>query len=152
MSIIPDKSSDHEEADAKLVAFIGSASMQPGNTVMVGSPLGDIDILVLFLLHQFENITVLIDNDVGKNKKIIDMSSTFLCGNKHKAVAGMHSFSGNDYLSSFFRKGKKVMCKLILQSEEFIETFSDLGLFTSMTEEVNESFKKFICQLYRYKN
>ena len=61
-------------------------------------------------------------NDVGKNRKIIDMSSSFLCENKRKAVAGMHSFSGNDYISSFCRKGKNVMWKLILKNEEFIET------------------------------
>ena len=45
MSIIPNKSSDHEETDTKLVAFIGNASIQPGNTVMVRSPHGDIGIL-----------------------------------------------------------------------------------------------------------
>ena len=152
VTIESDKSSDHIEADTKLVALIANASIQPGKTVMVRSPSGDIDILVLFLLHQFENITVLIDNGVGKNRKIIDMSSSFLCENKRKALAGMHSFSGNDYVSSFFRKGKKVMWKLILQNEEYIETFSNLGLFPSVTEEVCESLENFVCQLYGYKN
>ena len=136
MSIIPNKSSDHEETDTKVVAFIGNASIQPGNTVMVRSPHGDIGILVLFLLHQFENITLLIDNGAGKNRKIIDISSSFLCENKRKAVVGMHSFSENDYLSSLSRKGKKVVWNLTLQSEEFMETFSNLGLFISVTEEV----------------
>ena len=30
MSIIPDKSSDHEKADTKVVALIGNASIQQG--------------------------------------------------------------------------------------------------------------------------
>ena len=152
MSIIPDKSSDHEEADTKLVALIGNASIQQGNKVMVRSPSGDIDILILFLSLQFENITVLIDNGIGKNRKIIDMSSSFLCESKRKAVAGMHSFSGNDNLSSFFCKGKKIVWTLILQNEAFIDTFSNLKLFPSVTEEVSDSLGKFICQLYGYKN
>ena len=38
-----------------------------GNNVMVRSPSGDIDILVLFILHQFEGKTVFIANGVGKN-------------------------------------------------------------------------------------
>ena len=38
-----------------------------GNNIMVRSPSGDIDILVLFILHQFGGKTVLIDNGVGKN-------------------------------------------------------------------------------------
>ena len=152
MCIIPDKSSNHEEADIKLAALIGNASIKQGNTVMVRSSSGDIDILVLFLLHQFVNVTVLISNGVGKNRKIIDMSSSFLCESNRKALAGMHSFSENHDLSSFFRKGKKVVWKLVLQNKEFIETFSNLGLFTSVTEEVSDSLEKFICQLYGYKN
>ena len=65
MFIIPDKSSDHEETDTKLVALIRKASIQQEKTVMVRLPSRDIDILVLpsrdigilvfFLLHQFEN-------------------------------------------------------------------------------------------------
>ena len=38
-----------------------------GNNIMVRSPSGDIDILVLFILHQFGGKTVFIDNGVGKN-------------------------------------------------------------------------------------
>ena len=57
MSVIPDKSSNHEKADIKLVVL----------TVTEGSPSKDINILVLFLLHKFENITVVIDKGVGKN-------------------------------------------------------------------------------------
>ena len=59
------------------------------------------------------------------------MSSSFvLCESKRKAVAGIHSFSGNDYLRSFFCKGKEVKWKLILQNEKSIEASSNLGLFT----------------------
>ena len=126
MSIIPDKSSDHDKADAKLVTLIGNASIHQGNTFMLRSPSRDIDILVLFLLYQFENITVLIDHVAGKNRKILDMPPSFLCENKSKALAVKHSFSGSHYLSSFFRKGKKGMWKLVLQNEGFIETFQNL--------------------------
>ena len=78
MSIIPDKFIDNEEAHTKLVVLIGNASIQQGHMVMVRSPSGDIDIPVLFLLHQFENTTILIDNGVGKNRKIIDVIFFFL--------------------------------------------------------------------------
>ena len=46
--------SDHEEADTKLVALVNSYDLPANeNCVVVRSPSGDIDILVLFLLHQF---------------------------------------------------------------------------------------------------
>ena len=46
MSIISDKSSKCEEADTKLVALIGNASIQQGNMVMVRLPSGGISIPV----------------------------------------------------------------------------------------------------------
>ena len=45
---------------------------------MARSPSGDINIRVLFLLHQFENINALVDNGVEKNRKIIDVMFLFL--------------------------------------------------------------------------
>lgn len=48
--------SDHEEADTKLVALARSSPLQPGNTVMIRSPSGDIDIIALFLGHEFPNV------------------------------------------------------------------------------------------------
>ena len=62
---IPEKSSDHEEADTKLVALVESAEANI-NTVIVRSPSGDIAILVLFILYQFEGKNVFI----GKLEKI----------------------------------------------------------------------------------
>lgn len=67
MSIIPDKSSNHEKADIKLVVLTGNTFIRQVHTVTVRSPSKDINILVLFLLHKFENIAVVIDKGVGKN-------------------------------------------------------------------------------------
>ena len=62
---------------------------------------------MLFLLHQFKNKRVLIDNGTGNSRKIIDMSSTNLKQLQRQELTGVHAFSGNDYVSRFFRKGKK---------------------------------------------
>ena len=69
--------SDHKEADTKLVALV-NAFKSSGNTLLVRSPSGDINILMLVLLHQFENKRVLIDNGNGNSGKIINMSSSNL--------------------------------------------------------------------------
>ena len=69
--------SDHKEADTKLVALV-NAFKSSGNTLLVQSPSGDINILMLVLLHQFENKRLLIDNGNGNSGKIIDMSSSNL--------------------------------------------------------------------------
>ena len=80
--IVTEKSSYHEEASTNLVALVETANIANGKTVMIISPSGDIDTIVLFTFHEFDEITILIDNGVGKSRKIIDMS-TSLYANKN---------------------------------------------------------------------
>ena len=94
--------SDHEETNAKFVALVKAANIANGKTVMIRSSSGDIDTLVLFILHEFDRITTLIDNGVEKSKEITDMSTFLLCQQRRKALAAVHVFSGNDYVSNFF--------------------------------------------------
>ena len=129
------------------MALVENAEIVEGNSLMVRSPSGDIDILVLFLLHQFDGKNVLIDNGVGKNRKIIDMSTSLLSLQQRCALAGMHAFSGNDYISSFFRKGKQTIWKLVLGNERFLQTFSEFGLFSTTREDVKVVLEEFICCL-----
>ena len=73
--------SEHEEADTKLLALVNAYQISSGNSTMIRSPHGDIDILLILLLHQFGGKRVLIDNEKGKIRKIIDMTWVFFNGN-----------------------------------------------------------------------
>ena len=68
----------------------------------------------------FGDIRVLIDNGTGKSRKVIDITSSTVPNIPKQALIGLHAFSGNDYVSSFFRKGKfafwKAMLKAMLKS------------------------------------
>ena len=140
--LINNLSSDHEEADTKLVALV-KASIPTSHSVMIRSPSGDVDILVLFLLHA-DGTRVLIDNGTGNARKIIDIHSVNMCIEQRRALAGMHAFSGNDYVSSFFRKGKTLVWKWIMKNPQFMEVFGNLGNFKF------EDLEKFVCSLYGY--
>ena len=48
---------------------------------------------------------MLIDNGTGNAWKIIDIHSANMCIEQRSALTAMYAFSGNDYFSSFFRKG-----------------------------------------------
>ncbi len=52
---VADLSCNHEEADTKLVALAAACSAEPGSTIMVRSPSGDIDILALFVRNLRKN-------------------------------------------------------------------------------------------------
>ena len=58
---------------------------------MVRSPSGDIDILALFVAHDFSGVRIFIDNGTGKSRKIIDVaSSTLEFEKKELSSACMH--------------------------------------------------------------
>eukprot|EP00794_Sanderia_malayensis_P008687 gene8687-biopygen6960 len=114
---------------------------------MVRSPSGDIDILALFVAHDFHGARILIDNGAGQSRKIIDVTSSTLSVEKKKALIGIHAFSGNDYVSSFFRKGKVALWKAMLKRPEFIRLFADLGS-CPVSESTIQGLEKFVCTFY----
>ena len=148
ISVIEYLASDHEEADTKLVVLAHVANVPPGDTLMIRSPSGDIDILVLFMAHDFGAAKVLIDNGTGKVRKIIDVTSSTLDLEKRKALVGLHAFSGNDYVSSFFRKGKKAFWKTMLKRQEYIRLFAELGNSPQVPDHISQGLESFVCALY----
>jgi hypothetical protein len=66
---LPELTSDHEEADTELVAFVRASQVPPGSTAMVRSPSGDIDIITLFIGHDFSDTQILIDKVAGRTGK-----------------------------------------------------------------------------------
>ena len=93
---------------------------------MIRSPSGDTDILALFLGYDFGDIHILVDNGTGKSRKVIDITSSTLPNIQKQALIGLHAVSGNDYVSSFFRKGRIAFWKAMLKRVEFIELFAGL--------------------------
>ena len=113
-TVVPESTSNHDEADTKLVALVCLASIPQGDSVMIRSPSGDIDILTLFVTRNFRNKKVYLNNGTGKNREIIEATSLQLSDDEKEALAGLHAFSGNDHLSSSFRKGKCACWKVLL--------------------------------------
>ena len=79
---VTEKSSDQEEADTKLVPLVGAANIANGKAVMIRSLSEDIDIIVLFIHHEFDEITILIGNGAEKIRTIIGMSAHLFCQQK----------------------------------------------------------------------
>ena len=116
VTVLPNLNSDHEEADTKLVVMECAANVTSGESIMVRSPSGDTDILTLFVAHDFIDTKVFIDNGTGKNRKIIEVTSSKLSAEEKKALIGVHAFSGNDYVCSFFSEAQ--VCLLEISFEK----------------------------------
>ena len=128
-SMRPDLHCDHEEADTMLVAYV---SLVNSGGVMVRSPSGDIDIVTLFLYYAV-SFDIFTDNGTGSHRK---------------AIIGLHAFSGNDYLPSFFQKGKVTSWKKMCMKADYVAAFSSLGNTYLVATEVTQGIEKYVCALY----
>ena len=141
--------STQEEADTKIIAHeVKTLRQDTENKVVIRSPSGDTDILVLSaaLPYNFKE-QVVIDNGSGQSWKCIDLRSLQFSECKYSAMLGLHAFTGNDYLSSFFRKGKGRCWKLMQKYEEFEVCFTKLGSEPNLSEDLFESLEEYTALL-----
>ena len=62
-----------------------------------------------------------LDNDAGEDQNFLNVNNNSTLSDKQKKVLiGLHSFSGNDYISSFLQKGKITCWKTLLKNEIFL--------------------------------
>ena len=108
---------------------------------MVRSPSGDIDILVLFVLHCFGSNVLFIDNSHGNSIKIFDFKPPTLSILQRRALSGVHAFSKNDYISSFFGKGKHIFWKTVTKDENFMSVFASLGNTYQLSSKPRKPWK-----------
>ena len=140
---------DHEEADTKIVAYAYVASAFSSG-IVVRSPSGDIDIVMLLSCHQFR-CSIYLDNGTSKNRKVFDLSDVDMSERLKEALIGLHSISGNDYISCFCRKGKRSCWKVCLKSDDFTSACQNLGKANEVTKEEENTLSKFVCALYGQK-
>ena len=104
VTVLPNLNSDHEEADTKLIALVCAANVPSEEPIMVRSPSGDTDILTLFVEHDFRDTQVFIDNGTGKNRKIIEVTSSQLSAKKRKHLLEYMPFLEMTLCLRFFRR------------------------------------------------
>ena len=146
--------STQEEADTKIIAHaVEILHQDTENKVVIRSPSGDTDVLVVSaaLLYNCKE-HVVIDNGSGQSRKSIDLRSLQFSECKYSTMLGLHAFTGNDYLSSFFRKGKEKRWKLMQKYEEFEVYFTKLGSEPNLSEDLFESLEEYTALLYRVKS
>ena len=65
-----------------------------------------------------------------------------------ESLVGFHAFTGNDYISSFFRKGKNSCNKILEAKSEFQRAFAQLGEDWDVSENIVKDLEHFLCLLY----
>ena len=98
--------------------------------------------------HQDLPDSIYIDNGTGAGRKLLQPSMCELNSDEREAIIGFHSFTGNDYVESFFRKGKKTCWKVARRNKDFMKFFSKLGSAGDITNELLSSAEEYVCALY----
>jgi hypothetical protein len=133
---------NHIEADYMFALYC-----RMEDDVLIRSRSGDIDIIVSLVGHEDLPTSVYLDNGTGSRRSLIQPSLSELCGEEKAAIIGFHALSGNDYLGSFFRKGKKTCWKIAKRCKEFMLFFSKLGLEDDC-DQLMAAAESYVCALY----
>ena len=108
-------------------------------------------VLSVALLYEFRN-RVLVDGGSGDNRKFMQLSNIEIKKDLVDTLIGFHAFTGNDYISSFFRKGTEKCWKLVKKAKKFQKAFSILGGNWEGSNNPVIMLEEFVCQLYGYQN
>ena len=108
-SIIPELSSNQEEADTKLCLHtLHALATAENGYVIVRNHSGDVDINAMLIAKVIPELSIVIlDIHKGKHRKAIKLSDVSLTNDNKAALISFHSFTGNDIvLLSLVKKNK----------------------------------------------
>ena len=134
--------SDQGEADTKVVLSTSN------DNVCIRSPSGETDIFVIALGTIVQRSRVKFDYVNGSNRKEIWLDQVNLRADRHQALIGFHSFTGKDYVSTFFRKDKGECCKMMIKNDLFIEVITQLGNDRELSQQIKLVLERYVCRLY----
>ena len=85
--------------------------------MIVRNHSGDVDINVILTAKVIpESSRVILDIHKGKHRRAIKLSDVSLTNDEKAALMGFHSFTGNDYCSASFGKGKQTCWKIMIKN------------------------------------
>ena len=117
--------------------------------IIVRSQSGDVDINVLFLaMFLYDSNKIFLDYGTGKNKKVLRLSEVNMDNDKKPALVCFHALTGNDYISSIFRKSKKACWKLLEQIINYVRTFQFLGGTWELGDVLFRLLEAYTCALF----
>ena len=143
-------SSNQEEADTEVLLHANHVLHENiDQNVVLRSPSGDIDINILCIaMFPLQVERIWIDYGTGDNRKVLKLNSIDMDEEKKLALLGFHAATGNDCVSSFFRRGKEKAWKLVEKYSRFKTMFSSLGNSWEINEDNLRVFEEFVCHLY----
>ena len=144
--------SNHEEADTKLILHAVYAADIGAKNVVVSSP--DTDVLVLLLGHRAsigaDNIYLLTGNVSNHTKQYIPIHGIFdaLTRNQHNILMQVYCISGCDTVSGFYGHGKAKAFNVLMKHATVLQPMADIGSTLHINNESKKASTRFVCLVY----
>ena len=103
----PELATTHVEADYMFLVYCRLEDNE-----LIRSRSGGIDIVASLVGQTDLSDEIFVDNGTGTGRKTLQSSLCELSSDERSALIGFHNWTGNDYIGSFFRKGKKTCWKV----------------------------------------
>ena len=87
------------------------------------------------------------DYGTGDHCHILKLNSIDMDDENKLALLGFHAATGNDYVSSFFRRGKENSWKIVEKYSRFTTMVANLGNYWEASEEDLKLLEEFVCHL-----
>ena len=131
--------------------------------VIINSPDTDVFIIALstsriinanlYMLAGTKNKRRIVNVSDVKEKRCEESLPETCTGEKFlDSLIGFHCFTGCDTASAFAGKRKIRSFKVMINSEEYIDLFSRVGMTEFVNEEMHEKIKRFVCHIYSNKS
>lgn len=98
------------------------------------------------------NMKISMQVGVSNSQRYINLTKIYnnLGPNFCAALPALHAFTGCDFNSLFFRKGKKRPFDLLERSPKYVEAFKKLSNIEAINDlqELFPDFEEFVCRIY----
>ncbi|KAK3922266.1 Phosphoglycerate kinase [Frankliniella fusca] len=140
---------NHEEADTRLFVHVADAAKQGFGRVLIRTSDTDVVVIAVSSVHRLPLVRELwIHLKAGKKNSFLpvhEMASS-LGPAKSLALIGLHAFTGNDNVSSFYSIGKAKALSAFERLEESVEAF--IALCHGNVQEARNALINFVIALY----
>ena len=149
VNIVEELSSNQEEADTKLLLYTNhSLQHSPELQVVARSHSGDTDINVLFMSKFIDTGKIILDFGTTTCRKVINIGLVRMSNGLKEVLIGFHGFTGNDCVSSIFKKTKDACWQKVIHNHKFIQVFQQLGNMYKLEEGMIQLLEECTCALY----
>ena len=98
-----------------MILHSGHAISTTEGSIILRSSSGDVDVMIIAISLTDTSKHVLVDYGNGKNRKGVWLNSIDFDDNIGAVLIWFHAFTGNDYASSIFKRGKQGCFKAMKQ-------------------------------------